>query len=347
MKDERDIEKLIDQIRIPTDAEVEAAGQRFDRRLRRIRLHRRLMWTGSSAAAVLLCGFIVAALWPKNGGEEVVELAKVSNIMPMPSTIKAPTLILSDGQSLNLEGEKPDTLIPLSNIRISDNHIAYDTTSAVQEIVYNTLLIPAGYTYNLTLADGTEVILNAGSRLKYPMEFVGDSREVALSGEAYFKVTPSDKPFEVNIDGSKVRVYGTQFNVKSVPGKMIETVLVEGKIGFTSPGHEEIEVEPGEQVAYNAESGDVDVQQVDVQYATAWLSGVFKYRDKPLSVILKDMALWYGVEFDSRIDLTKVELTMSLNKQTPIEEVVSFMELMTNYKFIKTERESYIIEARE
>lgn len=56
--------------------------------------------------------------------------------------------------------------------------------------------------------------MNAGSRLKYPEEFVGDLREVELSGEAYFNVTKSGQPFEVNIDGSKIRVYGTRFNVK-------------------------------------------------------------------------------------------------------------------------------------
>ena len=58
----------------------------------------------------------------------------------------------------------------------------YDTARTAREIVYNTLIIPAGFTYNVTLADGTEVTLNAGSRLKYPEEFVGDLREVELSG---------------------------------------------------------------------------------------------------------------------------------------------------------------------
>lgn len=73
----------------------------------------------------------------------------------------------------------------------------YDTARTAREIAYNTLIIPAGFTYNVTLADGTEVTLNAGSRLKYPEEFVGDLREVELSGEAYFNVTKSGQPFEV------------------------------------------------------------------------------------------------------------------------------------------------------
>lgn len=97
-------------------------------------------------------------------------------------------------------------------------------------------------------------------------------------------------------------------------------------------------------VAYDLQSGNVNVQTVDVQYATAWMDGKFKFKDKALNVILRDISIWYGVEFESDINLSEIELTMSLSNKTPIDEVVSFMELMTNYKFIKTERGNYRIE---
>ena len=339
MKTEKEIDELLDTIRIPSDKEVEAAGLRFDRRIRGMRLRRRLIWGMSSAAAVGLIGIIFILFWQDDSKHEPVEVAKVIKI---DSHVTVPTLILSNGNSVNLKEEKIEMKIQESNIRVEDNHITYDSVSNIQKVEYNTLVIPAGYTYNVTLADGTRVTLNAGSRLKYPVEFIGDKREVELSGEAYFDVTKSEKPFELSVSGSRIRVYGTQFNVKTSRENTVETVLVEGKIGFRAPGREEVKVVPGEQVSYHAASGNVDVRQVDTRYATAWMDGVFKYQDKKLNLVLEDISAWYGVEFESQTDITMIEVTMNLNKKTPIEEVISFIELMANCKFIK-ERGHYIV----
>lgn len=339
MKTEKEINELIDTIKIPSDKEVEAAGLRFDRRLRGMRLRRRLIWGMSSVAAVGLIGIIFILFWQDDSKHEPVEVAKVIKI---DSHVTVPTLILSNGNSVNLKEEKIEMKIQESNIRVEDNHITYDSVSNIQKVEYNTLVIPAGYTYNVTLADGTRVTLNAGSRLKYPVEFIGEKREVELSGEAYFDVTKSEKPFELSVSGSRIRVYGTQFNVKTSRENTVETVLVEGKIGFRAPGREEVKVVPGEQVSYNAASGNVDVRQVDTRYATAWMDGVFKYQDKKLNLVLEDISAWYGIEFESQTDITMIEVTMNLNKKTPIEEVISFIELMANCKFIK-ERGHYIV----
>lgn len=339
MKTEKEIDELLDTIKIPSDEEVEAAGLRFDRRIRGMRWRRQLIWGMSSAAAVGLIGIMFILFWQNDSKHEPVEVVEE---IKLDSRVIVPTLILSNGSSVNLKEEKIEMKIQESNIRVEDNRITYDSVSNIQKVEYNTLVIPAGYTYNVTLADGTRVMLNAGSRLKYPVEFIGDRREVELSGEAYFDVAKSGKPFEVSVFDSKIRVYGTQFNIKTSRENTVETVLVEGKIGFRSPGREEVKVVPGERVSYNAVSGNVDVRQVDTRYATAWMDGVFKYQDKKLNLVLEDISAWYGVEFDSQIDISMIEVTMNLNKRTPIEEVISFIELMTDCKFIK-ERGHYIV----
>ena len=341
MKTKRDIDELIDTIKIPSDREVEAAVRRFEQRLRRMKRRRQIIWATSSAAAVILFGIIFTLLWTEE--HKSVEPVKVAKTVKVENKVVVPTLILAGGNSVNLKQENVEKTIHESNIRVEENHIVYDSVvNNTREIEYNTLVIPAGYTYNVTLADGTRVTLNAGSRLKYPVEFVGDRREVELSGEAYFDVTKSGKPFEVSVSDSKIRVYGTQFNVKTSRENTVETVLVEGKIGFRSPGREEVKVVPGEQVSYNATSGNVDVRQVDTRYATAWMDGVFKYQDKKLNLVLEDISALYGVEFELQTDITMIEVTMNLNKKTSIEEVISFIELMTNCKFIK-ERGHYIV----
>ena len=178
--------------------------------------------------------------------------------------------------------------------------------------------------------------------MRYPTAFAGESREVELAGEAFFDVTKGEKPFVVKVADASVRVYGTRFNVKLTRSDIIETVLVEGRIGFRSSGGKEIPVVPGEQVTYRGTSGEVATRRVDTRYATAWLEGVFRYSDRELDLILDDISSWYGVEFASELDLGAIKLTMNLSKETPIGEVVSFVALMTDCEITK-EKEVYVI----
>ena len=83
----------------------------------------------------------------------------------------------------------------------------------------NTLIVPRGGMYLLTLSDSTRVWLNADSRLEYPLAFSGNMREVKLKGEAYFEVVKNaEAPFVVKTDLGDIKVLGTQFNV-SRPGR--------------------------------------------------------------------------------------------------------------------------------
>ena len=66
---------------------------------------------------------------------------------------------------------------------------------------------------SVLLSDGSSVSLNSCSALTYPVPFTGDVREVKLTGEAYFDVTKSDKPFIVKMADIDVRVLGTSFNL--------------------------------------------------------------------------------------------------------------------------------------
>ena len=343
------MEKWLDEgVRVPSEAEVEAAGRRFERRLRLYRRRRWMAWGSGVAAAVL--GAIAAVAYLNQ--ENVVEPspAPLAQVAPVERPVEEPTLILADGESLTLNEVAADTTVQGAAIRAADKRIAYDeagrdTVVAKREVRYNTLVVPAGYTYAVTLADGTAVTLNAGSRLRYPTFFAGESREVELTGEAFFDVTKGERPFIVKVAEASVRVYGTRFNVKQTRSDVIEAVLVEGRIGFSSPEGREIAVAPGEQVTYRGKSGGVAICRVDTRYATAWMEGVFRYSDRELDLILDDISAWYGVEFSSALDLSAIRLTMNLSKATPVEEVVSFVALMTDCQITK-EKEVYVIKRK-
>ncbi|MBN2273983.1 MAG: DUF4974 domain-containing protein [Bacteroidales bacterium] len=107
----------------------------------------------------------------------------------------------------------------------------------------NEIIVPLGAKSHVTLTDGTRVWLNAGSRLKYSDGFFRDSREVYLEGEAFFDVKEDHKKmFVVKTSNLDIKVYGTQFNVKSYPEEnIIQTTLVKGSVAieaYTDKTHE-------------------------------------------------------------------------------------------------------------
>jgi transmembrane sensor len=94
------------------------------------------------------------------------------------------------------------------------------------------VVTPNGTRSELTLADGTQVWLNAGSKLTYAQDYNFNERSVNLSGEAFFQVkTDKNKPFVVHSSGLSIKALGTSFNVKAYPeDRTLVATLVEGKL---------------------------------------------------------------------------------------------------------------------
>ncbi|MBN2480786.1 MAG: DUF4974 domain-containing protein [Bacteroidales bacterium] len=121
--------------------------------------------------------------------------------------------------------------------------------------LYNEIVAPIGSRSHVTLSDGTDIWLNAGSKLQYPARFGDGEREVYLEGEAFFDVVEGKKLFIVRTSDLNIKVYGTQFNVKSYPDEdLIETTLVEGKLSVESIRDQNIKepimLEPNQKVTY-------------------------------------------------------------------------------------------------
>ena len=115
------------------------------------------------------------------------------------------------------------------------NVLHYSKGAKAEKLVYNTLTVPYGKRFDIVLSDNTHVFLNAGSSLRYPVNFIkGKNREVFLEGEAFFEVTKDTQhPFVVNAHEINVRVLGTKFNVSAYPESLAtKTVLVEGAVGL-------------------------------------------------------------------------------------------------------------------
>jgi transmembrane sensor len=218
---------------------------------------------------------------------------------PVPEIAKAqqtkgqPVLIMGNGEEVVLQAK--DTLLKEqggATILQQGNKLAYrDTTGPV---LYNTLQIPRGMNYNLTLSDGTEVWLNAESSLRFPVHFTGKERKVYLTGEAYFSVaTNAAKPFSVFTEQMEVAVLGTEFNVMAYTNEpAVQLALVSGSVKIKSGGKETI-LQPGWVGICSKES--ITTQQMDIAALTGWKRGMFVFRNDDITTVVHQLERWYDV----------------------------------------------------
>ena len=202
--------------------------------------------TASSSAAVIIGLLVVGYVYFQNSGQ----LQKG----PLPQN--AITLEMEDGSVRIIEENSLATLTNSKGAVLGQqkgNEIVYSDAEVGDELVYNTLKVPFGKRFELSLSDGTKAYLNAGSSLKYPVKFLRDrDRNVYITGEAFLEVAKDSlRPFIVNTEKMNVRVLGTKFNVSSYPeDDNSEVVLVEGAVSLYKANvnydpREEVLLRPG------------------------------------------------------------------------------------------------------
>lgn len=213
--------------------------------------------------------------------------------------------------------------------------ISYEDANTTEELVYNTLKVPHGKRFELKLSDGTQVNLNAGTSLKYPIKFLkGQHREVFLTGEAFFEVTKDSlHSFVVNADDLDVRVLGTRFNVSSYPeDDRTDVVLVEGSVGMNKRtedfhGKNSTLLEPGFKGTFQKSNGKIEKEPVITDIYTAWIGGELVFRNMRFENILKKLERHYNVSISNKnVDLGSEVFNASYGKVT-LEKVLEDLKL--------------------
>jgi hypothetical protein len=286
-------------------------------------------------AAVLFCLLGLVYLFQyKNGKQNKIEV---------PSD--AIQLVLENGdiQVLSPNGEqqiiKKDGEVVASQ---KNNEINYHSDKSEHKLVYNEIKIPYGKTFKVTLSDGTMVNLNAGSSLKYPVQFIkGNKREVVLDGEAFFDVA-KDKahPFIVKTRGVDVKVLGTKFNVSSYKEDTdINTVLIEGSVRLcdANDANKKTMLVPGEKGTWNSTNKDIAVNQVDTRFYTEWINGEIVFRKTAFRDIIIKLERTYNVTIENnREDILDKKYNASFNKNIEsIEKVLETMGKIQGFTFKK------------
>ena len=260
----------------------------------RIRIVR---WVAVVAAVWVLA--LGVTLWMTFGKKEnVAPLPVASKIIPAGE--KKATLTLADGTEVHVEEITAQILQEKGmNIEYRNGEIVYHKSEEkTTEVVYNKLEVPRGGECMIKLDDGTKVWVNAETKLKYPVTFVGDRREVVLEGEAFFDVAKNEKPFIVKTSFGDVRVLGTAFGISAYASESESyTTLVRGKVSVEREGGEPVVILPGEQVV-TSKDGKMIKQQVDVEEFVGWKDGIYVFKEKSLGEIMKTLERWYNISVD-------------------------------------------------
>jgi hypothetical protein len=227
----------------------------------------------------------------------------------------------------------------------------FNTKASNNELVYNTLTVPLGERFSVVLEDGTQVFLNAGTKVRYPTAFTNpQSREVYVDGEAYFEVkTKKDHPFIVHTEAMSVQALGTKFNVSSYKNENnTSTVLVEGSIAVFKPEetyHKEkhLVIKPSQQAIFNNDL--FTVKKVNIKKHIAWVNGELYFINDCFENIMKELERHYNIIIENRHkDLSNVRYTGTFDEKDTIEQVLNTFLRNTNFKYSYKNKRHIIID---
>lgn len=223
-------------------------------------------------------------------------------------------------------------ILPLMIYVIWDQ-IGSNGTQGREQLSYQELSSPAGMRSKVVLPDGSQVWLNAESRIRYSIPFVRETRRVELVGEAFLDVAENKgSPLELKSDQITVRVLGTQFNVKAFPDdEQVEVVLKKGRIELENDnkGEEErgITLQPGQQWVYDKTNNTVTLNEVNADRYIAWHKNRLVLDKTSMQEVAIQLERWYGIRVEIMDEaLNKYKFTTVFENE-PLHRVIELLEM--------------------
>lgn len=291
----------------------DAAWEKWNKRYGR---SPRLPLYRSLAAAAVILAVIATTLyfvWQPVPGKVPVVAAHPAGKGPV-------RLVSGNGEELPLSGQD-NKKAKLGQLQLAIGQGKVRVAPADQQSTeMNTLFVPPGYDYRIELPDSTEVWLNAASSLRFPDRFNNAAREVYLQGEAYFKVSKdASRPFLVHINGTTVRVLGTEFNVNAYEHDIVKTALVAGSVSVKVEHASPVLLKPGD--LGTAVSGKLSVAPFSNQQELSWMQGRYYFKKKSLTELAAIIFRWYNVEvvFDNP-NTANILMSGLLRKNQPLTD---------------------------
>ncbi|WP_338394649.1 FecR family protein [Fulvitalea axinellae] len=303
--------------------------------------HVRLWWRRSAIASavvlLVLLGFF-SQEWGDRG-DGVLNVAGSENVI----------LTLSDGNEValtenvsRLEDVKGKGFVGVWNGKsLSYQANGFQSLSET----FNTVRVPSGKRFSITLSDGSQIEMNSETELRYPVVFKGNERNIELlSGEIYCKIAKNKhKPFYVNSSRLRLRVLGTSFNFSAYQNeRKSSAVLVEGSVGII-PRNDVFDIkkaillDPGEALVYDKMIKKVVKSKVRVADYTAWKDGKLIFKTMPLNELLLRLGRWYGVRIEDRTGRGDSYTYSGTFDEESIEEALDALSKLCDFNFRLTD----------
>ncbi|WP_343745500.1 FecR domain-containing protein [Chitinophaga sp.] len=294
----------------------------------------RRRWIYPAAAAVILAVLVAsAALWRSRGPQPQLAGHPAAAVHEVTPGSNKAMLTLADGSTITLDSAGNGALAQQGNVQVvqvNNGQLAYQASGshAAGAVQYNTLAIPRGGQFRVTLPDGTNVWINAASTLRYPTAFTSTDRTVELTGEAYFEVAKMpEKPFHVKVRNIDVQVLGTHFNVMAYTEETsMQTTLLEGAVKVHTAGAQTA-LRPGQQLRMEQTGRLSIVDNVNTDEIIAWKNGYFQFNHEKLPGVMRQIARWYDVDIAYEGNIPDREFGGKISRNSSIEEVLRILEL--------------------
>ncbi len=230
-------------------------------------------------------------------------------------------------------------IIPLISLAAyllyNQNNIFISKNEAFQEITS-----PLGLTSKIDLPDGSTVWLNSGSKLKYPVPFDRNVRNVHLQGEAYFKVQSNKlKPFIVSTEKLSVKATGTQFNVEAYTNdSLVAVTLIEGKVDVNIDKSANENLQPNQRIVLNSISKKYNISMTDARHWGVWKDGIQEFRNESLAEVFRRIGRTYNVDIVVKDPVVAKQLYRATFKDESLNEILRLLKLTSNIRYKRIER---------
>ncbi|MGN6394477.1 MAG: FecR family protein [Mucilaginibacter sp.] len=237
----------------------------------------------------------------------------------------------------------------------------------IKNTVLELTTTPSREKSKIYLTDGTVVTLNSETTLKYPPAFSGQTREVYLSGEAFFEVAKDhEHPFIVHAGKMSIKVLGTAFNVKSYQNDITsETTLIRGAIEVTLSDRpsDKIILKPNDKFVLKTntrrqqgtkrqtiEAHDNLKQSYKLSNATyfksndttvvetSWINNKLVFKDEDFAELANKMERWYGVKIKFKTETVKDYRFTGIFERESLDQALSALQMIEPFSYKEKNR---------
>lgn len=300
-------------------------------------------------AAVAMLVFAVGTLVFISQSRDTIDL-KLTEDLFLKNANQNPTLFLADGSRCPISGNEVQLDFSVKG-QIFANGEVIKTDKIADCDSPDLLVVPFGKKAKVKLSDGSQIWVNAGSRIIFPSKFSGRKREIYLVGEAYFEVAHDQKkPFMVKTSTVTVQVLGTSFNVSSYPDDdFVSAVLKEGKIRIeendASIFNSSVELSPNQMAVFRKDGNGIKVSQTKHEFYTVWKDGILRFENAEINSLIIKVERFYNISLELKNPtIGKERITGKLDLNAGMPEVFEYITKMSRTQIKKINAVEYVLE---